>query len=50
MLEKCVDGAKVAEICEYGDQQIVDATTKVYKKEKDIKKGLFIKYNSLGKN
>lgn len=40
--EKCVKGASVREICIYGDQLLVEETGKVYKKEKELTKGLFI--------
>lgn len=39
-MEKCVDGASVREICEYGDQLLIDETSKVFKKEKELKKGI----------
>lgn len=40
VIDKCVAGASVREICEYGDQRIVDETSKVFKKEKELKKGV----------
>lgn len=40
MIEKCVSGASVREICEYGDQLLTEETSKVFKKEKDLKKGI----------
>jgi len=36
----CNDGASVKEICEYGDTKLSEETTKVYKKEKEMKKGI----------
>ena len=39
MLEGCVDGALVVDLCEKGDQMILEETKKVYKKEKEMKKG-----------
>lgn len=40
VLEKCLAGASVREICEYGDQLLNEETSKVFKKEKDLKKGI----------
>lgn len=40
VLDKCVAGASVREICEYGDQLLVDETSKIFKKEKELKKGI----------
>ena len=39
IIGKCVPDAKVVEICEFGDQRILEETSKVYKKEKEMKKG-----------
>ena len=35
----CVEGAVVVDLCELGDQMIVEETKKVFKKEKEMKKG-----------
>jgi len=40
VLEKCVVGASVLEICEFGDSQILQETGVCFKKEKEIKKGI----------
>ncbi|CAB3363543.1 Hypothetical predicted protein [Cloeon dipterum] len=40
VVEKCVVGASVRTLCEWGDQQILDETSKVFKKEKELKKGI----------
>jgi curved DNA binding protein len=40
VLEKCTAGSSVREICEFGDQLIVEETSKVFKKEKELKKGI----------
>ncbi|XP_018321557.1 proliferation-associated protein 2G4 [Agrilus planipennis] len=40
VLDKCVAGASVREICEYGDQLLTEETSKVFKKEKELKKGI----------
>lgn len=40
VLEKCAVGSSVREICEFGDQLITDETSKVFKKEKELKKGI----------
>lgn len=37
---RCKAGEKVAEICEFADKQLIEQTGKVFKKEKDLKKGL----------
>jgi hypothetical protein len=39
VIEKCVAGASVVDLCELGDQMILEETGKVYKKEKEMKKG-----------
>jgi len=38
--EKCQPGAKVLELCEFGDSILNEETSKVFKKDKDMKKGL----------
>ncbi|KAK0083661.1 hypothetical protein PV325_008435 [Microctonus aethiopoides] len=40
VLEKCVAGASVRETCEYGDKLLLEATSQVFKKEKELKKGI----------
>ncbi|CAG4918323.1 unnamed protein product [Colias eurytheme] len=40
VIAKCVPDASVREICEYGDKLLLDETSKVFKKEKDSKKGI----------
>lgn len=40
VLGQCVDGASARAICEHGDKMILDETHKVYKKEKEMKKGI----------
>ena len=37
--DACVEGAGVLDLCELGDQMILKETKKVYKKEKEMKKG-----------
>ncbi len=39
VLVGAVDGASVVELCELGDRLILEETGRVYKKEKDMKKG-----------
>ena len=39
VLEACVVGAVVVDVCEMGDKLILEETNSVYKKEKDMKKG-----------
>lgn len=40
VIDKCVVGASVREICEFGDKLVLEETNKVFKKEKDFKKGI----------
>lgn len=40
VLDKCVVGASVREICEYGDKLLLEETSRVFKKEKELKKGI----------
>jgi len=37
---KCVDGASCREVADYGDKLIAEECTKVFKKEKDLKRGI----------
>merc|ERR1712029_887047 len=39
-MAKCVAGASVQELCCFADSKIVELTSAVYKKEKDMKKGI----------
>ena len=41
LVEKGVEGTSVVEICEAGDSLLTEETNKVFKKEKDMKKGVF---------
>lgn len=38
--EKCLAGESVISICEFGDNLIIEETGKVFKKDKDSKKGI----------
>ncbi|VDM33508.1 unnamed protein product [Hydatigera taeniaeformis] len=40
LMKQCVPGAKIIELCEYGDRRIVEETNKLFKKEKEMKKGI----------
>ncbi|XP_046355614.1 proliferation-associated protein 2G4-like [Haliotis cracherodii] len=40
VITKCVAGASVLEICELGDKHLIEETSKVFKKMKEMKKGL----------
>lgn len=40
LLEECKDGASARDICLLGDKLILEETNKVYKKEKELKKGI----------
>lgn len=39
VIDRCVAGASVREICEFGDELLVEETSKVFKREKELKKG-----------
>lgn len=39
IIAKCIPGAKIQELCEFGDKLLSEETGKVFKKEKDLKKG-----------
>lgn len=39
-MAKCVVGASVRELCSLGDKLLLEETVKVFKKEKDLKKGI----------
>ncbi|GAB6019403.1 Proliferation-associated protein 2G4 [Chamberlinius hualienensis] len=38
--EKCLAGESVLALCEFGDKLLLEETSKVFKKEKDMKKGI----------
>lgn len=40
VVSKCVPGARIMEICEIGDRFMKDETAKLYKKDKEMKKGI----------
>ncbi|PVD35986.1 hypothetical protein C0Q70_02956 [Pomacea canaliculata] len=40
LLKKCVPEASVLELCEYGDARLLEETGKVFKKDKEMKKGI----------
>lgn len=40
LVEKCEVNAKVQDLCDFGDKHIIEETSKVFKKEKDLKKGI----------
>lgn len=40
VIAKCVAGASVRELCTTGDKLLIDETVKVFKKEKELKKGI----------
>nr|CAD58632.1 proliferation-associated protein 2G4 [Suberites domuncula] len=40
VIEACVAGAAIVDVCEMGDKMIFEETKNVYKKEKDMKKGI----------
>ena len=41
LIVKCVPGAKAYDLCEFGDKYLDVETSKVFKKEKSMKKGKF---------
>lgn len=40
IIEKCVESASVRDVCIWGDNLIIEETSKVFKKEKEMKKGI----------
>ena len=40
LIEKCIAGAEVVELCEFGDNLLKEETSKVYRKDKEVKKGV----------
>ena len=40
-MAKCIEGASVIEICEFGDNRLIEETGKVFRKDKEMKKGEF---------
>merc|ERR1712131_74729 len=42
LIERCVLGVSALELCKIGDDMIVQETDKVYKKEKEIQKGIAV--------
>lgn len=40
VVDRCVPGASVKEICVYGDKRLEEETSRVFKKDKDVKKGI----------
>jgi hypothetical protein len=40
VIGKCVDGASVLSICVFGDTRLNEETGKVFKKDKEMKKGI----------
>jgi len=40
VLDRCVPGASVKDTCIYGDKRLDEETTRVFKKDKDVKKGI----------
>ncbi|WAR04294.1 PA2G4-like protein [Mya arenaria] len=40
VIGKCVDGASVLSICSFGDERLLQETGKVFKKDKEMKKGI----------
>lgn len=44
VIAECKDGASARAICVLGDKLILEETSKVFKKEKELKKGLSIDF------
>ena len=40
VIGKCTDGASVINICEFGDNRLIEETGKVFRKDKEMKKGI----------
>jgi methionine aminopeptidase len=40
VISQCVAGALVRDLCSLGDRLVLEETAKVFKKEKDVKKGI----------
>lgn len=40
LIQKCIDGASSMDLCKFGDAQIVKETSTVFKKEKEMLKGM----------
>jgi len=40
LITKCQPGVNIFDVCTYGDQRITEETTSVFKKEKEMKKGI----------
>lgn len=40
VMEMCKAGESVLKICEAGDKMLLEQTAKVYRKEKEVKKGI----------
>jgi len=40
VMDKCVPNASSIEVCQFGDQRLSEETSKVFKKEKNLKKGI----------
>lgn len=45
IIEKCVEGASVRDICIWADNLIDEETSKVFKKEKEMIKGILIQFD-----
>ena len=41
LVDKCVAGEKINDICDFGDRRLQDETSRVFKKDKEMKKGGF---------
>jgi len=42
VIDKCVDGALALDICKFGDDLIIKETSTVFKKEKEMMKGVYL--------
>lgn len=40
VIEKCVPGASTVAVCEFSDSRVLEETNKIFKKEKNLKKGI----------
>jgi methionine aminopeptidase len=40
LIQKCVNGASSLDLCRYGDNQIIEQTANIFRKDKELEKGI----------
>jgi len=40
LMSQCIEDKSVIELCEFGDKQLIERTSKVFRKDKEMKKGI----------